>query len=176
VIGVGAWYYKNSHTDTPVWAAYRNDDLGLKFDYRLQPEKYILIENNESAFGDLNLVEYVSIFNEQEYMEVVSSTIPREGPPGIHIMVFNNPQGLSPRAWSDEHLNISNINHVKGSISQTNFAGVPTVLYESDGLYTSDNIIALNNGRIYVISGAYLDENSRIRRDFIEMLTHLGLY
>ena len=165
--------------DGQTWTRYRNDDLGIRFEYRIAPDGYLLIEHEGIEYPSDDVIEHVSLFNKEEYLELVTSSVPREGPPGITIMVFDNPEGYSAREWAEEETTMSNYRTDSPSVSELeeiDFSGVSAVRYTYDGLYTNDTIVALNNNRIYFISGGYFDENSAIRQDFLEMLDYTSLY
>jgi len=158
------------------WSRYRNDDLGVRFEYRVEPDGYILIDSEYGGPSPENFVEYISLFNKSEYLELLDSDVPREGPPGISLIIFENPNNYSPREWVENEKMLSNISLLIGQISEIEFSGVSAVRYKYDGLYTNESIVALNNGKIYMFTGAYFDEESVIRKDFLEMLEHISLY
>lgn len=166
--------------DGETFSRYRNDDLGLRFEYRTEPDGYLLVDQSMQEVPSEELVEFVSLFNEEEYREVFASDVPREGPPGITFMVFGNPEGYTAREWVEENQMMSNYRPDGGlpstELEEIEFSGNPAVRYTYDGLYTNDTIVAHNNGRIYFISGSYFDEESDIRQDFLEMLEHIQLY
>ncbi len=158
------------------WQRYRNDDLGLRFEYRITPEGYLLVEQDELQVPSDTLIEYVSLFDRKEYAALLESTEAREGPPAISILVFENPDALTAREWIEAERILSNIQLVQGDIRTYTISGVDAIRYTTDGLYTNDTIVAENNGRIYMISGSYAQEDSSIREDFLDMLMHFSLY
>jgi len=152
------------------WKRYRNDDLGVRFEYRTSPHGYLLIEHEDAA-SDVSL----SLFNKEEYAEMLGSGIAREAPPSIAIRIFENAANVLPREWAYEHTGDSNI-ALASNIRDVTFAGVAGIRYTVDGLYTSDVLLLLNNGRVYLLSGEYHDNSSSVRNDFLEILTHVSLY
>ncbi len=162
--------------DGESWTRYRNDDLGLRFEYRVEPDGFTLVEQDESVTGHAALVEHVTLVRTDEYIELLTSSVPREGPPAITVMVFDNPSALTPREWATENPNVSNSTRTLSAMREVSFSGVPAVRYTSDGLYATDTIIAANNGRIYLIAGSYIDEASTLRADFLAMLEYVSLY
>jgi len=161
-----------------TWSRYRNDDLGIRFEYRVDPNGYVLIDQRDNYRGYDNsaLVEAVSLFDKKEYAELLASTEPREGPPSITVLVFDNPSRHEPLEWVEANRLFSNIALATSEIKTIQFSGNTAVRYTADGLYTNDIIVAENNGRIYLISGSYSEEDSPIRRDFINMLQYFSLY
>jgi len=167
-------FMKNGET----WSRYRNDDLGIRFEYRVEPNGYVLIDQREnySGYDSDELIEAVSLFNKREYAELLASTAPREGPPSITVLVFDNSEELDPNTWAETHSLFSNIALATSEIKTIQFSGNTAVRYIADGLYTNDVIVAENNGRIYLIFGSYSVEDSPIREDFIRMLEYISLY
>jgi len=161
-----------------TWKRYRNDDLGISFEYRTEPEGYVLIDQHENygGYDSDELIEAVSLFNKREYAELLASTAPREGPPSITVLVFDNPSRHEPLEWVEANSLFSNIALATSEIEAIQFSGNAAVRYIGDGLYTNDIIVAENNGRIYLISGSYSVEDSPIREDFIRMLEYISLY
>lgn len=162
--------------DGQQWERYRNDDLGIRFEFKTEPDGYILIEQNVDTVAYTNLVTYLSLFDTDAYAELLASTEPREGPPAISVLIFDNPDNLTPAEWIQVEPQISNINLALSEIMHLTFLGLPAVRYMSDGLFVNDTVVAENNGRIYMISGSYDQEGSAIRSDFLEMLTYVSLY
>jgi len=158
------------------WTRYRNDDLGIRFEYRTEPSGYILVEHDDNLSFHEDMLENISLFDKKEYAELLASSVPREGPPGISVLIYRNSSNYSVNEWVQEESLLSNIGLSLTSPSEFEFSGVPAVRYTVDGLHTSDTIVALNNGLIYYISGSYSVENSQIRKDFLEMLDHISLY
>jgi hypothetical protein len=162
--------------DGEEWSRYRSDDFGIRFEYRSSPDGYILVERDASEDLGNDVVANLSLFNQKEYLELLESSTPREAPPSIAVLIFNNPLNYTPEEWVEKESLISNKNLATSAISKTEFAGVPAVRYTIDGLYPSDVIVALNNNHIYYISGSYSDVDSMIRKDFLDILTHFSLY
>ena len=158
-----------------TWSRYRNADLGVRFEYRLEPDGYALVQQDIEELPSDEVVESVSLFNSEEYQELLASDIPREGPPSISLIVFENPDNLSLKQWAEESL-VSAFSQAIGEIQELEFSGVPAIRYTYDGLYMTEVTIAHNSGRIYLFSGSYLDEDSAIREDFLEMLEYISLY
>ncbi|MDD2934850.1 MAG: hypothetical protein PHX25_00020 [Candidatus Pacebacteria bacterium] len=158
-----------------LWTRYRNDDLGIRFEYRLNPDGYILIDS-KNQWTDENVVESLNLFNKKEYEELLESDIPREYPPSISVLIFKNSKNYSVKEWIEKEKMISNIEFAVSEIEELDFSGSPAVRYKISGLYENEILVVLNNGLIYYINGAYLEEDSQIRKDFLEMLDHFSLY
>lgn len=161
---------------TETWSRYRNDDLGIRFEYRVAPDGYELVKGDASAVPQKSLVEYVSLFNSKELEELKVSNIPREYPPAISVFIYDNPYKYSPREWVEKENIVSGLNLATSAVSDFEISGVPAVRYFTDGLYPADVIVALNNGRIYYISGSFISKDAPIRKDFLQILQTLALY
>lgn len=159
-----------------TWSRFRSDDLGIRFEYRVEPDGYTLVEQEASNFPHEDVVAYVSLFNTKEYAALLASSVPAEGPPTITVVVYNNPHHYTPREWVEQERFVSNVDLANVEAAEFQFNGAPAVRYSADGLYTNDIIVAENNGRIYYISGSYGVEDSPIRRDFLDMLQYFSLY
>src|SRR3990167_6780193 len=155
-----------------LWTRYTNEDVGFSFEYRERPQGYFLQEPR-GADEHPDFAEVLVLTNKKEHEELLQSTNGREGPPTITMLIFNNPERLSPSAWADANLGLSNIGLIRGEVVETSVAGAPAIRYTADGLYLSDTLIVANGGYIYAITGSYLEENSRIRQDFEPFLASI---
>src|SRR3989344_3027470 len=155
-----------------LWSRYTNEDVGFSFEYRERPQGYFLQEPR-GADEHPDFAEALVLTNKKEHEELLQSTNGREGPPTITMLIFNNPERLSPSMWADANLGLSNIGLIRGEVVETSVAGAPAIRYTADGLYLSDTLIVANGGYIYAITGSYLEENSRIRQDFEPFLASI---
>jgi len=158
------------------WTRYRNDDLGVRFEYRVEPSGYTLIEQPSGIVPNENIVEHVSLFNTEEYLELLGSSVPREGPPAISLLIFENPDGLTPAQWVETEKLVSNVGLAQSEPITTEVGSSPAVRYMIDGLYVSDVIVASNNNHMYLLAGSYSIEKSPIREDFLELIKYFSLY
>jgi len=156
------------------WVKYNNPSLGLYFEYRKNPDGYTVVNQNESQVPHQEVIEFLSIFNIREYEELQNATTPRDGPPTISILIFNNPEGLTSKQWANQNLVVSGTDRAISPVTNFTIAGLQAVRYTTDGLYPSDTIAIVKGNRAYLISGAYLDESSQIRKDFLEMLQYFS--
>lgn len=156
--------------------AYENNQVGLRFEYRVEPDGYILIDQEEEYVSDETLVEHISLFDTSDYLELVVSSVPREGPPGITVFMFSNPTNRSPEEWVNANERFSNIQLALTDIVDTTVSGMPAVRYTTDGLYTTDNVVVTHENHSIMFSGGYAYEDAVIRDDFEELLNSVSLY
>jgi hypothetical protein len=150
----------SSHVDTTS-GTYESAELGFAFDY--PPDRYVLEEVNRSdAAAEL---EKTIVLTPREDAE---RELPQggEAPPTITLRVFGNVNRQQPLTWADAHMAYSSINLKVGPIANTVIGGAKGIRYTNDGLYRAENVIVGHGGRIYMATGAYLDEDSDLRRDF----------
>lgn len=121
------------------------------------PAGYIVQERNGA----------IIIMLEEDYQSVINGEREGgEGPPVITIQSFSNLSGLSPQAWAEQNVQLSNYNLKMGEVSATTVAGNQAIAYEADGLYASRNVVFTDDTRIYHASGQFLDRDSALYRDF----------
>lgn len=156
--------------------AYTNPALSIRFEYRVEPDGYILIDQQEENVPDTSLVDYVSLFDTSEYLELVVSSEPREAPPGISILVFENSNDETALEWIAAHDIVSNASLALTEPVETLVSGESAIRYTTDGLYTTDNIVVAHNGNIYLFTGGYTSEEAVIRDDFEDIINSVSLY
>lgn len=177
---VGSFYAFNSYiynekqADPAVFETYVNEEFGLSFEYRTEPDGYVLIPQNTATFEDGSILRIILV-NKKEYEEIIATDVPREGPPSITFSVFENLEDSTPHEWVEANSTVSNIQLIRGDMEEIDFNGTPTVRYTTDGLYQNDNIVASNDGRIFLITGSYDNPESVVRYDFLEILNSVSL-
>jgi hypothetical protein len=145
-----------------------DEEVDLKFEYRESPDGYVL---EDISLPDSNFIKGYLLMLESDYEELQASTEPREGPPTISINVFKNNLNQNASVWIDQNPTYSNINLILGEADRDHvLGGANAVRYRADGLYVSEVVVVAHNGLIYVFSGAFLEEDSTIRRDFQPLL------
>jgi hypothetical protein len=154
---------------------YTDGALGFGFTYRDDPDGYYLFEAERGTNDPEDLVHTITLTVKSEHDELLRATSPREGPPTIVMYVFQDGEDASLRAWAETNARTSNIQLIRGDVTDTTIAGADAIRYESDGLYLFDNVIFRHENHTFLISGAYHDENSRTRRDFQPLLDSLTL-
>lgn len=137
---------------------YSNPNLGIEFEYG---SGYAVEERNATTSNTIVLIRSEDIAN-----------IPEggEGPPVITIVVVKNTKKQTPLVWAQQNKIYSNINLAMGSTTDYVLDGVSAIRYTTDGLYLSDNVVVAHGENIYVFTGAYLDADSDIRKNFYSLL------
>lgn len=73
--------------------------------------------------------------------------------------------------WVDARPELSNMGLLTGEVDRDAVVGgANAVRYMVDGLYRNDTAVVAHGGYIVMFSGAFLEEDSHIRRDFIDLL------
>ncbi|PJE64852.1 MAG: hypothetical protein COU90_01140 [Candidatus Ryanbacteria bacterium CG10_big_fil_rev_8_21_14_0_10_43_42] len=142
----------------------RDRTRGYEFTYRKGPDGYIMLENTESQ--DIDFISGVMLMNRNEYEELQNSTDAREGPPAIHIRVYQNPDNLSAFVWPERKSLESNVGLALDDPKEAVVGGANASFYTADGLYPIDTYIIANGQYVYVLMGAYRDKESDIYKDF----------
>src|SRR5690606_8607877 len=70
------------------------EDPDQRFSFRY-PDTYVVVDREAS--------DSVGVFDRNEWEAFVDATDPREGPPGISVEVFANPERLPLQVWLREH-------------------------------------------------------------------------
>ena len=154
-----------THTDAGV---------SLQFDYRKGPDGYLLQDlefDPAPSLSDPQFVKGYRLILASDQAELDASEGPREGPPTMTIQVYRNIDRQSASVWVDTHASFSNIGLLVGEADRDAvLAGANAVQYQTDGLYRNDNVVVAHSNFMYLFSGAFLDADSMIRRDFSSLL------
>jgi hypothetical protein len=151
-------------------------DYGIKFEYREEPDGYVLEENDAPIQEDDQFLTSYMLTDKVAYQELKESTEPREGPPTIQINIFDNPDGIEGRVWAEENNQYSNINLSSSTIRNSSFNDLRVIKYRTDGLYPADVVLVPFNNRIYILSGQFTDRQDEIRDDFKEILDSIEFF
>lgn len=156
------------------YKTFSSNELGFEFEYRTDPEGYILTSRDpsrEEAKANLLKTFVLMLKTDQQNME--TTPVPSEGPATITIHVVKNTKKLWPAVWASENVQLTNINLELGDITETVIGGANAIRYSADGLYRSDNAVVAHGENIYVISSGYIDENANTYKDFDPLLASI---
>ncbi|MBY0539450.1 hypothetical protein K2P56_03410 [Patescibacteria group bacterium] len=150
-------------------------ELKVRFHYRKGTQDgYVLTtppHGNEEA---ADFEEAYILTQKSEYDALQAGEPGREGPPTISVLIYKNPKAQSARAWAEANPSVSNITLARGEVTDTTLNGAKGIRYDGDGLYASETLVVAHEGRVYVISGSYLDQESQIKKDFTPFLSTVG--
>jgi len=143
------------------------EDLGgLQFEFRVDPDKYDLLERGLLDTDEDSLQKSFNLILSKDYEELKEGTTPREGPPSTTIDIFKNTDGTSLYEWAEAYENYSNIGMSERDADVVSVAGENALYYRADGLYASQNIVFMKGGYVYLISGKYIAEGDMYQKDF----------
>jgi len=165
---------QNEHIPTGevVLETHEDTEVGFSFQYRTEPDGYTLLELPRDSYTDPAFVKLYTLAPTREYENFIQDTEASEGPPSIGIAVFENTQKQSASVWVDAHPSLSNMGLVTGDVARDEVVGgANAVRYTIDGLYRNDTVAIAHGGYIFLLSGAYLEEGSRIHEDFKTLVT-----
>jgi len=144
--------------------------VGIEFSYPDGQNGYVIDDNNLQMSVDPDFVKGYILTLFTDARELEQSTDAREGPPTIQLRVYNNPLKQAPSVWAMNHPLESNIELAIDGHQESVVGGANADVFKADGLYASDVYVVAHDSRIYVFTGAYSDENSRIVSDFANLL------
>ena len=147
-----------------------SDILNFGFDYPSGPDGYVL-ENSETNDTNPNFVRSFLLMRSDDKNNIDKIPVGGEWPPMITILVLKNPENKTPAIWAEANKNYSNINLKTGDVVDFTIDGNSAIRYTADGLYMSDNVVVASGENIFVISGAYMDQESAIYKDFSTILS-----
>lgn len=143
---------------------------GVTFKYFGGPAGYVLTRESETTFEHPQLVEAVVLFRPESGVDFDGPASSMEHPPAIRIAVYNNHLKQSTRVWISDNPQVANTYIAMTPIVEAVIGGANAVRYTIDGMYRTQLALIALDGYIIVVSGAYLDMNSIIYRDFESLL------
>ncbi len=176
VIVIAVWYF-TTRTDTPKtqqvstvqYATFSDGDLGLEFKYPAGPDGYVLSRGPSLSISSAH-IQTLILFQEEDVGKMPEGG---EGPPGILIQVFENTKKQTAEVWANENMVHSNINLKMGEVGKTKVGDIEAISYMSDGLYASENVVIAHDGKVYIVTGQFLDRESDLRRDFAPLVASI---
>jgi len=150
---------------------YTNSDVGFSFSYRSSPDGYVESHiPSDDAFG---FKGGVILYKETDWNELQASDIPREGPPGIIVEVFENPGLFSAREWATENPRSNYGLSFDGTVQDIMQDSVMGVRYSFDGLYAAEAVVFVYNENIIMMTVSYFEKNDGRIDDFNAFLDTL---
>ncbi len=171
-VGGGQEITRNGVTSKVYW----NSNLGISFEYIINPNGYTLFENGKRQGETGELLSYIAVRNTKEYEAFTKSASPREGPPEISVRVFKNTKARDIFTWLNENVSVTNYNKEAHPVAQTRVGGVEAIEFLSDGLYMQRNYLLESNGNIYLIAGPEDGSFVEIKKDFEVFLKSIVIF
>lgn len=147
-----------------IMSTYTDDKLGYRFDYTKGPDGYVIVENEETLGA--NFISGIILFNRAEYEEFLNATDVREGPPAIHVQVYENTESLSPSVWVLRNPEVSNYELRMSEPREEVVGGANAVHFVADGLWPVVTYVVAHDGKIYLLMGTMPDGNDAMQMDF----------
>lgn len=147
-------------SNTVQWT---NTDLGVRFEYEMGADPFLLSENRNPEPG---LAMAWSLVRESELAAAADDAF---GPRGLVIEVFEFAPGGEPEsaeAWVRGNAR-SNLGMGSGELKATTVGGVEGVRYTWSGLYEGMSVVVVEEGRIWVFTVLF-------RRDLGELGSEFG--
>jgi len=167
VVGGGYYFWQNTaapEAPEPVVEVedneYHSAQYGLSFSY---PDTYNMTEH-DSGTGERMTHSIVLI--DKDFQPIPDS----EGPPAIAVSIFENTEDLSAEEW----ITGTSFSNYKLSTDETltpvTVGGKAGLLYTHSGLYETDAVVVVHNGRVYMFTAGWLTANDQIRSDFEDVM------
>ncbi len=141
-------------------------DDSISFAYKSGPDGYTLSVKGDELQEYQEFIKSIVLMNTREYEELLKSDFPRSGPPAISITILESGAETSPRAWVQGNPFWSLLGTRGSEMTEITVDGIRAVQYQADGLYPSDMIAVIHEGRAYLMSGSYNDPSDAMRDDF----------
>ncbi len=139
---------------------YHSAHYGVSFSY---PDTYTMTEHDQ---GTAERMVHTVVLIDSAY----ANSGGMEGPPAIAVSVFENPENESLETWIRGN-SYSNFKLATDeTLTPTTVGGVPALAYTHSGLYETDAVVVMQNGRVYMFTAGWISADDQIRDDFKEVL------
>jgi hypothetical protein len=141
---------------------YESSGLGIAFTY-LENRYTLTTHTNGSAEREWQTITLVP----SDFMPVEGG----EGPPAITISILDNPEKLTLEQWikGDSRSNWK-LAPDNAQLRAATVGGEEGFAYQHSGLYETDAVAVMHDGKVYLFEGGWLTTNDEIRRDFERLL------
>lgn len=149
---------------------YENADYALNFQY---PSNLYLHERSDAGTPERPQLALFLVADTQENRDLLNgvTTEPREGPTGITVDVYQNPENLSAADWAQKDTNWTVAN---SSAEPVTVNGREGITYNWSGLYEGKTVVVTNNGKAYVFSVTWMSPEDQILKDYDMVLNSLS--
>jgi hypothetical protein len=143
-----------------------NEKFGFSYSYR--SGEYAVLTPEDAAWKNLVFTE--SVMDKDEYDDLISSDVPREGPIALTLQVHRNPFNLEAREW----ITSTDASNYKlssdGTISERKLGDTTYLTYQFDGLYRADVYVVGREGYIYIFTNMWDNPESNMKKDMEELI------
>lgn len=155
----------------PYMVSYQSPQYSLSFQH---PSNLYAFERTDAGTPERPQLSLFLVEDTKENRDVLEgrTTEPREGPTGITIDVYPNPEELSSDAWVTQDTNWVVAN---SSMEPVTVAGIEGVSYTWSGLYEGKTVVATKGTKAYVFSVTWMTPEDQILKDFDTVLNSLSL-
>jgi hypothetical protein len=171
-VGGGREITRNGITSKVYW----NSNIGLSFEYTINPNGYTLFEHKRKESDPQSLVTHIAIRNTKDYEALVRSTPSRESPSEISVRVFENNKNQDVFTWLNENATLINYDKEKQGLTKATVGGVEAIVFFSDGLYMQKNYVLTSNGKTFFISGVEDGSFVEDKKEFERFLASIILF
>ncbi|MDP2734952.1 MAG: hypothetical protein Q8P12_01965 [bacterium] len=134
---------------------YENTEYGFSLRH---PDSYVALAPEGEGGA-------VSFYIQEDWEDFLNSPPGREGPPGVTVETFANPESLPVVEWAALDSR-SNLALGPGDYVEVEVNGMRGIAYGWSGLYEGLSVALADEERIYMLSVTYLSLQDRIVEDF----------
>ncbi len=161
----------NVTLESDATSRYTNSE-GFSFVFPSSSHGYLLKEFRPSDTAGDVCSSGVLLIPSDDYhlLESGSAYEANDPPPSITVMVCNNTENLSPRAWAVKHTSFTKITVANPTPTEVTFDDHLALRYDYQGRYLSQVYMIAREEKIYYFLARYAEEDSPIYADFFELL------
>ena len=150
---------------------HQNEEYGLSFQY---PEGLYLHERKDAGTPERPQLSLFLVEDTEENRDVLEgrNTTPREGPIGITVDVYQNPEELSASEWVQDDTNWT---VATSQAEPVTINGRQGVSFTWSGLYEGRTVVLTKGDKAYVFSSTWMSEEDWTLRDFDTIVGSLSL-
>lgn len=159
-------FYKNKTKEVPLVDAtqttYQLNEEGLSFKYDNSQSGYELQEVptvDSEKIRDIRFISY-------ENLESEKHSPATEAYPEIRLSIYRNLDNTNLSDWIKSNPDKSNVSMIINNPEKELVSGATAFHYRTDGLYATDVYVISQNNLIYMASGSFIEESSKIHTDF----------
>ncbi len=140
---------------------YHSAQYGLSF---LYPNTYAMTEHDA---GNGERMTHSILLVDKKFQAVQNS----EGPPVVAVTIFENIEHLSLEDWVTSTSYSNYKLATNETLHPTSVGGKEALSYAHSGLYETDAVVVMHNGRVYMFTAGWLTVQDQTRSDLEEILS-----